>query len=557
VATSSWVRPLLRPGLSLVGATLALIVFAASLTPTLLPRSGMFQGIVSGLCVVLAYGIGAALSAIARSLGARELDDRGRRRAWWALIAAAVVIVPVSLWLGADANNTTRDVMGIEEASAWDPIAIVVTVAVVAVLLIGIGRLLRLGAVAIARQLERWLSRRVSIALGAVLLAAIVYGLVDGVLLRSVMDGLDAAYSTTDRSTTEGFSAPASSLRSGSAESLVRWDSLGQTGRDFTGDGSGEGKLAGPSSADIEAFTDRPAIEPIRVYIGTRSADTLDERVELLLAELDRTGAFEREILAFYAVTGTGWIDERAADALEYMWDGDTASLGVQYSYLPSWISVLVDGDKAERTTGAALDAVLTRVSEIPEAERPRVVVFGESLGSYAVEQAFEDLDALRAEIDGSLLVGPTFGNPLHNRFTEARDEGSPAWRPVYEGGLNVRFAVAPDDLATLPGPWETRRVVYLQNGSDPVTYFSPKVFWARPEWLDDPRAPDVSEDMRWIPGVTFFQMLADLSAGFGAPVGHGHSYGPNVVDGWAAVTDPTGWSEADIERLRELVDNR
>jgi len=82
-------------------------------------------------------------------------------------------------------------------------------------------------------------------------------------------------------------------------------------------------------------------------------------------------------------------------------------------------------------------------------------------------------------------------------------------------------------------------------------------VFWARPEWLDDPRAPDVSEDMRWIPGVTFFQMLADLSAGFGAPVGHGHSYGPNVVDGWAAVTDPTGWSEADIERLRELVDNR
>jgi uncharacterized membrane protein len=34
-------------------------------------------------------------------------------------------------------------------------------------------------------------------------------------------------------------------------------------------------------------------------------------------------------------------------------------------------------------------------------------------------------------------------------------------------------------------------------------------------------------------------------------PAGHGHKYGDMVLDGWAAVLPPDGWTTADTERTR------
>jgi hypothetical protein len=42
-----------------------------------------------------------------------------------------------------------------------------------------------------------------------------------------------------------------------------------------------------------------------------------------------------------------GWVDPNAASSLEYLHRGNTALAGLQYSYLPSWISFLVDKDEA------------------------------------------------------------------------------------------------------------------------------------------------------------------------------------------------------------------
>ena len=44
--------------------------------------------------------------------------------------------------------------------------------------------------------------------------------------------------------------------------------------------------------------------------------------------------------------TGTGWVDSDVTDSLEYMYAGDTALVSMQYSYLPSWISFMVDRSK-------------------------------------------------------------------------------------------------------------------------------------------------------------------------------------------------------------------
>ena len=59
---------------------------------------------------------------------------------------------------------------------------------------------------------------------------------------------------------------------------------------------------------------------------------------------------------------------------------------------------------------------------------------------------------------------------------------------------------------------------------------------------------------MGWFPLVTFWQVAADLTYSFGAPAGHGHRYGANVVDSWVAIDAPDGWTDDDTQRLRDIV---
>jgi uncharacterized membrane protein len=166
------------------------------------------------------------------------------------------------------------------------------------------------------------------------------------------------------------------------------------------------------------------------------------------------------------------------------------------------------------------------------------------------------------ANVDGALLVGPTFVNTIHTYLTDNRDEGSPAWRPVIGEGESIRFAVDPADLndPTIIDEdveWTPPRVVYLQNSSDPITYFNPDLILRQPEWLQGERGPDVSSDMVWIPFVTFFQVAADMAFSMDVPAGHGHRYGSNVVDGWVELSAPEDWTDDDTEALRELIDRR
>jgi uncharacterized membrane protein len=95
---------------------------------------------------------------------------------------------------------------------------------------------------------------------------------------------------------------------------------------------------------------------------------------------------------------------------------------------------------------------------------------------------------------------------------------------------------------------------VYLQNGSDPIVWWSPRLILSQPDWLRGEPAPDVSEDMAWLPFVTFWQVTADLVFSTGVPDGHGHKYEADYADGWARVAQPPGWTDADTQRLRELI---
>ena len=248
-------------------------------------------------------------------------------------------------------------------------------------------------------------------------------------------------------------------------------------------------------------------------------------------------------MVAVATTTGTGWINEAEADALEYMYNGDTAIVSMQYSFLPSWISFLVDKENARQAGQALFEAVDELVREMPEAQRPKLVVFGESLGSFGGEAPFLSLNNIVARTDGALFSGPTFNNTMWEELKHNRDPGSPQWLPIYDQGENVRFVARPDNLGRPTDPWGNPRIVYLQHASDPIAWWNPDLLFGEPDWLREPRGYDVSPRMDWIPVVTFLQVSADMAVAVNVPDGHGHRYVRDVVNAWADVLQPPGWT--------------
>ncbi len=175
----------------------------------------------------------------------------------------------------------------------------------------------------------------------------------------------DSFFGAQNERTEAGITRPSSATVSGSPASLVPWDSLGRTGRDFVAEATSAEELAQFHGADARLA------EPVRVYAGVRSADTLQQRADLAVRELERAGGFDRAVLVVWIPTGSGWMIPEAADALEQLYAGDTAIVGMQYSYLPSLLSVFLDPGLAARA-GAVLFNTVARPL-VDGCPRPRV----------------------------------------------------------------------------------------------------------------------------------------------------------------------------------------
>ncbi|MEV0298889.1 alpha/beta-hydrolase family protein [Nocardia sp. NPDC050710] len=290
------------------------------------------------------------------------------------------------------------------------------------------------------------------------------------------------------------------------------------------------------------------------MYSGLESADGPDAQAELAVAELERTHAFERKVLVVVTTTGTGWVDSSSAESIELMYGGDSAIVATQYSYLPSVLSFLSDREKATQAGRLLFDKVYEHWSVRPKENRPKLLVYGESLGSQGSEGAFSGLADIRARTDGVLWVGPPNSNRIWGEFVTRRDPGSPEILPTYADGLAVRFADDRGDLWKPGDTWLNTRVVYLQHASDPVVWWSPDLLFSEPDWLCEPRGPDVSSRMAWYPIVTFWQVAADLPFAQKVSDGHGHNYGSLVLDAWVAIAEPPDWSAELAEKARAYI---
>ncbi|WP_192918254.1 alpha/beta hydrolase [Streptomyces spectabilis] len=534
------------PYVTLPGAWGALLLVCLSFTPSLLPRGGVLQGVISGILAAIGYGLGVTAAWIWRAFA-----DRGPRPArpssWPVFVIAGAALLGTAFGLGQYWQHRIRRLLTVTDYSLLQTVAALPIALLLFCLLLLAARGIRGVHRRVARLLHRWIGARAAKAVGGILVAAASVLVFSGLLVDGLVAAANQAFSLRDTQTEEGVRRPTTALRSGGPGSNIPWDSLGRNGRTFVSGGAGTDEIA--------RFTGRRAKPPIRAYAGLQTADDTEARAARAVTDLQRAGGFERRALLVTTTTGSGWVDPAAVDSFEYLVGGDSATVALQYSYLPSWMSYLVDQSKAREAGRELFDAVYDVWSKLPADDRPRLYVAGESLGSFGAETAFSGEYDLRNRTAGALFAGPPNFNTLFRRFSDNRDSGSPEVQPVYKDGRTVRFTddagagVPPSDA-----PWEGTRVLYLLHASDPIVWWGPHLTLNQPDWIGEAPGDDVLPSIFWVPFVTFWQVTADLPFATGVPDGHGHRYRSEYVDGWHAVLRPTGVDERDLARLRRIV---
>ncbi len=354
-------------------------------------------------------------------------------------------------------------------------------------------------------------------------------GVVKNVLARSVNAGLWAGGLTAAYNAGIGYigrsnekiepayaQPPHSELLSGGAESESPFAELGQQGRRYVSD------VVTPEM--IEEVTGEPAVaHPIRTYVGFNSAPLYSTgRAELAMAELERTGAFDREYLLLISPTGTGWVDQTVVEAAEFLSRGDIASCSIQYGRFPSFLCVQKVG-LGRIQFRLLLWSIRQRLRERPAERRPKVLVFGESLGAWTssdvvMGQGIYGFD--HYGIDRALWVGlPALAKWSRNGMAQGSSDLVP------EG--TVRVFDRHEQLAELDDEARDRlRAVILSHDNDPIAALRPELAIKRPHWLRDDRGRGVPDDMDWIPFVTLWQVAVDAANAMVTVPGEFRSFG-------------------------------
>ena len=533
---------------SIPGVLLGLLFFSASLTPSLLPRGALVQGILGGLVMALGYLVWRIVMLLWRAADLPEFRGSVLR---WALIllgAVMALLFVAVLWHSLGWQNEVRAKMGIAPAENAQLLQIVAIGAAVFLMALVLGATFNWLVGLVRRRLYRIMPERRANVIGLVLVVAVLFIVTRDGLYDTIVTGLDKSYEAAQALFDRAPPPPDDPDRVGGANSLIDWGGLGAPGRGFV--------TGGPDAEAIVAFTGRPALDPIRVYVGRANGDTPQERAELALAELKRQGAFRRSVLVVASPTGTGWLDPGSHDPLEYMHGGDIATVAAQYSYLQSPYALLLETDAGLDQATIMLEVVHEYWKTLPRDDRPRLYVHGLSLGAWSSMYATNLFRLVNDPIHGALWAGPPFPSTFWNYVQNTRDKSSPWVLPTIEDGSLVRYANHYADASEAEAEWGDMRIVFLQYASDPIVFYDPRSLWRPPPWMEDPPAEDVSDQMHFIPIVTQFQLALDMALAFGAPPGHGHAYyAQDYIVPWVEVSAPPDWGPDDTVRLKAHCD--
>jgi uncharacterized membrane protein len=319
-------------------------------------------------------------------------------------------------------------------------------------------------------------------------------------------------------------SAPTSRFVSGGPGSDVPSTSLSREGRRFV-------NMSLTRKEIEEVMQQRAAHDPIRVFVGLDSAVEVEDRVDLLMDELQRTGAFERKLLVFASPTGSGYINYVAAETIEYLTLGNCAIATMQYSLLPSSMSLTRTGLAIEQNR-ALMHAITGYLRGMPKGRRPKFVLFGESLGALTMLDLWKHRTVEAMERDfvaASLFLG-----------TPSATEFAKGWRlapaRIDPEGAVVEVDSFGDFLALPAERRVTARHFLVSHDDDPIPKFGTNLLMRRPWWLGPPesRPRGVPKSSTWRPGTTFVLTGVDLLNAMEVTPGvfgrRGHDYREDIA---------------------------
>ena len=179
-----------------------------------------------------------------------------------------------------------------------------------------------------------------------------------------------------------------------------------------------------------------------------------------------------------------------------------------QYSLRPSALSLdrVAEGRLQYRML---IDAIHNQLAERPAGQRPRVVIFGESLGAWTSQDAFAHRGTqglLDAAIDRAIWIGTPY-------MSKWKQEALGSDRPDVDPSLLRRFNDF-GQLQALARPARERlRYVMITHDNDGVGCFGPDLLARAPGWLApaETRPAGVPKTEQWQSPATFIQTLIDM----------------------------------------------
>lgn len=531
--------------LSYTGVIIAVLFFSLSLSPSLLPRPFILQGLLSGVMLCVGYMLGMAIVHIWSYFQLPFLKDKSIKAVRILTILFSVSLYLYTIYYSNNWQNELRHLMGLSPNESGSHLYIgLISLFVVLVFLSLVRSFLILYSV-VKKKLNVIIPPNIAMALSAVFLSAVVFFFANNFLISKILIALDSTYLLIDENLESDISPPTHNLSTGSNESLIAWRTVGKTGQDFI--------TQGPKKPALDKYFDENTLEPIRVYAGLRTKETAEERADVALKELIRVNAFSRAKLVIATPTGTGWIDPLSIDTFEYLHKGDTATVTMQYSYLPSWLTLLVDPTSARVSSAAMYNKIHSYWSKLPKETRPDLYLFGLSLGALGAETSINLTTIVNNPIQGALFVGAPFDSTISPILTKNRNEGSLQRLPVIQDSSMVRYMAHNSNSMNNDISWGPIRLLYIQYASDPIVFFSRDMYRKEPDWMKEERAFDVSSSFKWIPIVSFFQVLFDIPMAEKAPRGSAHNYSASsYIDGWLEVSEPMGWNIDKINSLKK-----
>ena len=208
-----WAWSLLR--LDFAGVAFGALFFCLSLTPSLLPRDWLFQGLIGGVNAGIGYGIGVVIGKVFHRMVLRG-------RSWWqpsprvlyrakavcvgvSAAASVLMVIPAAGW-----QRQVSALMGIEGPSTLGYLRTLVIAGAVGGALVGVSRVLIDAVGVFARYfIRRWqVNDEVAQFIGTAIVVVLVITVVHGVLIHGLIAGASAVFEPHNASTRPGITQP-------------------------------------------------------------------------------------------------------------------------------------------------------------------------------------------------------------------------------------------------------------------------------------------------------------------------------------------------------------